>query len=219
MRNLKTFGLALVAVLAMSAVAASAASAEFTLGAGATKVTASQVGANFFYIEGGFVECTTAGGEGAAPASGSESLNFVPSYSGCNAFGLPADIKANNCNFELTTNGTVHVCEKGGAASGGPIEITVTSGGASVCTVTVAKQTPTTPVTIHNSGTSTTMDLLITATNITGIKYTVDGGGGKCGKVGAHADGEYEGDITITAEDNNKVHKDITHSTPTKKHP
>ena len=98
------------------------------------------------------------------------------------------------------------------------METTFTSGGVSVCTITFSKQTPTVPFTIHNSGTSTTMDLLVTMTNISDLKYTVDGTGGICGKVGAHADGEWEGDTTITAEDNSKVHKDITHSTPTK-HP
>jgi hypothetical protein len=213
MRNVKSLGIAVTAVLAMSAVTASAAQAEFTIGAGGNTVTATQIGINEFVVpESGQVECTTATGDASASGTVAD-LSFAPSYSGCTAFGQPANIATNSCIFTLTTNSTVHICQ-----SGGPSSITVTSGGASICTITVGAQTA--AMTLHNRTNAKTgkIDIEVT-TGITGMHYVVDNPNGNtgCPAGGTYADGEYFGSLTITAESTcaGNAAVDITHSTPT----
>jgi hypothetical protein len=217
MRSLKSLGIALAATLAMGAVASSAAQAEFTIGTGGNTVTVSQIGINEFFIPGfGPVECTSVTGD--ASASGTvASLSINPSYSGCTAFGQPADMNANSCIFTLTTNSTVHICQ-----SGGPITITVTSGGSAVCVVTVTAQTS--AVTLHNKTSilSGKMDIEVT-TGFTGIHYVIHNptNNSSCPPSGTYTNGTQQGSLTITAENTNagNAFVDITHSTPTKVHP
>ena len=94
MRNLKTLGLALVAAFALSAVVASAASAEtahFTvqgIGAGETAgVKGTQVGSptNTFTKNGLTMTCATATVTGKALSTGPEpsTITLEPTYSGC----------------------------------------------------------------------------------------------------------------------------------------
>jgi hypothetical protein len=216
MRNFKSLGLALAATLAMGAVASSAAQAEFTIGTGGNTVTVSQIGINEFFIPGfGPVECTSVTGDASASGTVAD-LTFILSYSGCTAFGQPLDIATDSCTFTLTTDSTVHICR-----SGGPLTMTVTSGGLSVCTLTFGAQTA--AVTLHNKTKAATgkMDIEVT-TGVIGLHYVVHNPNGNtgCPAAGTYTNGEYNGSLTITAENSSTgAAADITHSTPTKVHP
>jgi hypothetical protein len=111
-RNLKAFGLALVAVLAMSAVVASAAQAESTthkltsqtgvypLNLSATSVVGNEV----FNTAGGKVECK--GSYSASVGEATQAVTATPTYTECKAFGfVSAGVNMNGCSytFNLTT--------------------------------------------------------------------------------------------------------------------
>jgi hypothetical protein len=136
-RNLKILGLALASVLAMSAVAVSAASAvEFKSESSPTVLTGEQKeGTNeVFTTMGGTVTCENVTYVGSMSGTSSTELEVAPTYSGCTAFGFSTLIHVNGCKFKFTVVGSVHiVCPTGKA-----IEITAPG-----CTITVPTQTPT----------------------------------------------------------------------------
>ncbi len=121
-RNLKALGLAVVAVLAMSAVVASAASAEtgtVTAESYPAKLTSTQVGTNELSIGNGArkVSCTTATVSGELTAA-TTTLTLTPTYTNCTSTGaLPATVTLNGCDYLLhptkvtatTGTGTVDV--------------------------------------------------------------------------------------------------------------
>jgi hypothetical protein len=205
MRTLKTLGLTLGALLAMSGLFASGAQAlKFTVGNGATRTTFSKVKPLTFLYESGEVECGEESGEGSSASETTEEFVEEPIDGECEGQGFPIDTKMNKCTYDWTANGEVHLC-----ATGGPIETTLTSGGLSVCTITIAKQTVK-GVVYDNSGTPAAMDILVTM-NVKGVTYTVDGGKGKCGKEGLHpGGGQIIVETTLKAEDNNKNQKSLT---------
>ena len=114
MLNLKAFGLTLIAALAVSAMAASAASAvnhHFTAGAGEA-LTTEAIGEQV-------LEWTTGGGKGhkckkvsiekgTVPAGTTTSLGIVPKYDECETFGPAgsANLKQEGCEFVFTGNTT-----------------------------------------------------------------------------------------------------------------
>jgi len=113
MRNLKVLGLALVASFALSAVVASAASAEtahFTvegIGVGQTAGAAGgQVGTNTFTVNGLALQCTTATVTGKALSTGPEpsTVTLEPKYEGCKVLvaGLTKLVT-------VTTNGCAYI--------------------------------------------------------------------------------------------------------------
>lgn len=129
----KAFGLALVAVFAMSAVAASAASAtNFTAAEYPVDVTASQEGTHVFEIDSQKVTCETAEFNTVeSQTAASEELTVHPTYEDCTAFGfVEATVTTTGCNYVLNVNGDLDV-----ACSGGPITISVFT-----CKVTVGSQ-------------------------------------------------------------------------------
>ncbi len=119
-RNLKLLGLALGAVFAFSAMAASSASAvdTFTTSAGASD-TATGVGTdNEFKITGpeAFVKCTTAHFSGTI-TNGSAHATITPTYTGrlnetphgtkCDSFANgTSTVNMNGCDYELSGNTT-----------------------------------------------------------------------------------------------------------------
>jgi hypothetical protein len=106
-RNLKSLGLALVAVLAMSAVVASAASAAVEFTGTGTATGAQSAGNETFTTTAGTVQCDShfaveALGGGGLSGSAKE-VTVVPSYSNCVAFGfLGADVHENGCDYIFT---------------------------------------------------------------------------------------------------------------------
>jgi hypothetical protein len=107
-RNLKVLGLALIAVLAMSVVAASAAQAEPTmeLGAATAEIEGEQTTGHTFTVDGTSIECTTAKFTSGSVANGSTWVTAHPEYTGCTAFGfLNSSVNTTGCNYEAMANG------------------------------------------------------------------------------------------------------------------
>lgn len=150
LNKFKALGLALVAVLAMSALAASSASAEkFTSADGTTQtVTASDVGAeDVFIVNNSTLTCegeTFAGHLEAGKAT--TALTFDPNWVNCKTEGAASNnvtVTDNNCGiiFKTTPNGVEIEC-----GTGKVIEVHhYTAGSAhtsSTCTETIGAQVP-----------------------------------------------------------------------------
>jgi hypothetical protein len=142
-RNIKVFGLALVAVFAMSAVVASAASANAFMSEGnvTAAITANQIKGedHVFSVEGNKVECETAkfatSGEVASPTG---EITVHPTYSGCTAFSfVGASVTTTGCDYTLKVGGLIETGKYNGklnltcsgsnkiVISAGPCEATV----------------------------------------------------------------------------------------------
>jgi hypothetical protein len=172
MRKFKTLGLAMVAVLAMSAVVASAASAQFTANAYPTTGTAtSALGNDVFTVDGSSVEC--AGHFEGTLKEASTTLTVTPTYSNCKAFGFAsATVAMNGCDYLFhdvgsNTAGQVSVhCPAGK-------NIVITAGN---CVVDVGTQTPPLKtVTYGNAHPNVTVKA-----NVTGITANVTTDGFLC---------------------------------------
>ena len=182
-RNLKALGLAVVAVFAMSAVVASAASAqEGVLTVEGTQAIHAESSEHKFTSPAGTIECTKST-FAATVESGAASATITPSYTGtCTAAGAPATVDTNGCHFvidDVTTTGngdysaTVDIdCSTQEGSPG--IVVTAFAGsshGFKVCEITVPPQTGISPVTVSN-GAGETVVLSGTAT---GIAYSKKG--------------------------------------------
>ena len=169
-RKFKTLGLAFVAVLAMSAVVASASqAANFTASSyPASFTTESAKGNDTFKTEAGTVECK-AHFEGSLAAA-SESILVKPKYTECQAFGLAAEVTVGaNCYYQFTTSQEVHV-----VAVGGTCVIVIHT---ATCTTQLNPQTGLKTVDLNNNAATT--DITAQAT-VTGIAYEVTKDGFAC---------------------------------------
>lgn len=114
-RNIKALSLALVAVFAMSAVAAAGASAaeKFVAETSTAKVIAEQTGSaqHVFSVDGTEVKCSSAKFETASEvASPATSITVHPAYTGCTAFGfLEASVTTTGCDYKLFAAGGINV--------------------------------------------------------------------------------------------------------------
>jgi len=194
-RNLKTLGLALVAVLAMSAVVASAASAlQFTASKYPTTVTATTaLGNDVFTTEGGAVECE--GHFEGESKEASETMTIKATYTKCKAFGFAeASVNMNGCDYVFHSNGVVDLeCHKfnskGETEKTGPVIIT-----AGACEVQITTQTGLESVALSNNGLHIDAKADVTVTkNSPGIVYTVTKDGFLCpfGGTGSKTGGTY----------------------------
>lgn len=143
-------GLAVSAVLVMSAVlACSASAASFTASSYPANVTAEASSPYAYIIQGQAVECTRTHFQGSLVAA-SEQLSLTPTYEGCNAFGIAnSKVEVNGCAFLMTvgdgTTGSTHITCPAGK------EITVLSPGTNpLCILHIPPQTPTTNVFKYN---------------------------------------------------------------------
>lgn len=204
MRNPKTLGLALVAVLAMSGFGATVAQAAFTVGTGGTEVRVSQEGTNELLTGIGETSCESVTGHGEVSEGSTSGLPFTLSYSGCESLGLAADITLDGgCYIDITDNGIVHLCP-----TGGWLKITVTSAGVSVCTTLYHKQTMTTAA--YKNLIGSPMKVSFEGT-FTSMAYETEGGKGFCGTTGLHEDGEFIGNTRIEVVNGGGTGVDITH--------
>ncbi len=127
-QKFKSLGLTLAVLLALGAVAASAASAStprITVGGYPATITASQIGTNELVLEGGRkIECSTVSYSGTYTKAESEaatwSAKVTPSYSNCTAWILgnptPATVTVNSCFIEFTVTNFVNATEGSGPA-------------------------------------------------------------------------------------------------------
>lgn len=207
-RKLKAFGLAVVASLAMSVVAASASqAAEFHSGEAHTILNAAQSTTHVFTAGEGFggVTCSTATFAGTSTAATETEQTITPSYSGCkDSFGRTAHVAMNGCKYRFhattetaanTFSGNTDVlCEVGKS-----INITITPGGfLGECKVTIPGQENTGPITFHNVANGDVR----TDASASNVTNSTSGGFFNCGIAnGHHTAGTYNGDA-ITAGTN-----------------
>jgi hypothetical protein len=197
-RNLRVLGLAFVAVLAMSAVVASAAQAvpTFTASSYPATVTGSNtIGNEVFTTEGGNVECDShfVSNSISGPTS---TLTVTPTYTGCTAFGfLSATVNTEGCTYvfhatEKVSSGVYKHHVDVVCPSGQSIKVT-----AGTCKAEIKGQTGRTTVKTTNSGSSVTVQ-----PEVTNIAYTVTQDGFLCpfGGTGNKTDGKYTGDVLVS---------------------
>jgi hypothetical protein len=205
-RNLKALGLAMVAALALGAVAASAAQAashHVSVASFPAVVTAKDTVNTVFSITGGehTVECRTTKYEGTLPEEKNKEVTVTPTYSECQVdpiFGPSATVTVNHCAYVLkgVTDANGDAVAEVECAEGNEITITYTFPFTShVCTVHVTPQTPGGGVHYEQNGEK----IKIEAT-VTGIKYheTEDEAGSPCPNNFTGEDGTLNG--TVEAE-------------------
>ena len=171
-RNFKVLGLGLVAAFAMSAVLASAASAEFSSGSTPVTLTTTNVQTQKFQVkEGGTtVECTTLTLDNSTQTtSPSTTVTVEPTYGSCKElFGQKVTVDTNGCDYvfhsnKSSTTGTTDV----ECPSSTGIQITV----GSLCTYEIDTQTGLSSVSFTNNGSSTTGEVGIVP-NVKSISST-----------------------------------------------
>lgn len=181
MRNVKALGLAFVAVVAMSAVAASAAQAvpgEGHITTSETKAVVTGEGTNHVLSVGGTnVTCAVAKLEGTVQDIGQDptQLTFLestvtPTYSNCQFGGFAATVQMNGCKYKLV--GTAALTAQSqvvGCTSGKAITINA----AGFCTITIGNQAVLPHVTYTNDSGAVPHHVQAHIT-VGGVAYTRD---------------------------------------------
>jgi hypothetical protein len=208
-RNLKTLGVALCAVLALSVVVASAASAaNFTASSYSTTGTGeSKLGNDTFTTEAGTVECKSHF-QGTLAAS-STTLTVNAKYTECKAFGFAsATVTMGTCDYKFKEASAV-VSDKSTAKA----DVVCTGAeiikiSASTCKATVGAQSPGGTVSITNN--TAAGDVSVQA-NFTGINYTVTEDGFLCpfNGTGAKTGATYVQHEAITFDSTNGANIDV----------
>jgi hypothetical protein len=209
-RKFKALGLALFAVLAMSAVAASSASAGFKAGADHVVLTTSASAMQKFAPTAGGtdVECTTLKTDKGTINSATTKTTTVtvePTYSNCETFlGAATSVATNGCHYlfhspENSTTGTTDVV----CPEGKTIVISV----GSICRYTIGSQNNLGVVHFTNVGSGQTEEVEVEPT-VAGITSTRTTNDFFCPAGGST--GTYTGNSTITGEDVNGNHVPVT---------
>ena len=209
--NLKVLGLALVAVLAMSAIGASVASAD-DLASDSTPVTLTgkqSGGGDVLTTTAGTVKCKEINYTATNVATPTTTVDVTPNYpektsggeQNCTGFGFPATVATNGCTFrftigEATTGGFDIICP-----AGQEITATARSAGVTKCIVHIGAQNIAAGITYSNTGAAgTTREIDITA-NLAGTlayKHTTGAGIGDC--TAGSGSGSYTGAAIVTGE-------------------
>ncbi|HEU5252970.1 MAG TPA: hypothetical protein VFU16_06570 [Solirubrobacterales bacterium] len=187
--KLTKIAIALVAVLAMSAVVASGASAEFQLESNQENVqlVAEDNGAHVFTVDGQNVTCKKAEFESGIIKTPANTISGVNAkYSNCTAFGFAgATVNMGNCHYDFTTPEQINSHEytsKAMILCTGANNINVNSSVfGSECSVSIGQNTKNenlSHVIIHNT-TNTPKDLTLTIT-INEIQVTKNKDNGLC---------------------------------------
>jgi hypothetical protein len=203
MRKIKTLGLTLVAIFALTAVAASAASAhEVTAGAYEANVSAEQTNTNTLSNGVREVSCANATLTGALTAA-SPSLTITPVYTNCTGnAGVTATIDMNGCTYILTPTAASGIANnasiKVNCTGTNEINITIWATGKThtepkLCTLGVPLQT----ILGTYTNTATGISLAIAARTLT-VKR-LEGTALNCGAASTSA-GTYTGTIAATAK-------------------
>src|SRR4051794_36903178 len=203
MKHLKTIGLAILAIMAVSALGvASASAAEFHASVLGAKVSGEQVESHKFTLTGSSITCKVAKftGETEGTLSGGSyntpTTKAHPEYSECTAFGfLGATVDTTGCIYEFhAQTGTVDLksCTKGGI-------IVTASSAFGKCVMENPNQNGINGQSWVTGGTSPNRDITATA-NATNIKAKVTTSTGICPlTVGEHTNGTYTGTTTMKA--------------------
>jgi hypothetical protein len=210
-RNLKALLLAATAVLAVSAVGASAAQAALfhseinnpTLTVKTDGALNSKTAHQVFDAAGATVTAAGITGDGVAisPENGtSTSVTVDVSYEKPITFvGQEANVEMRGCDYTVTSHGTVSLTNSTGkSCATEPIVVSVPS---PPCTVTIGNAGGVNQnlhsIKFHNLGAGTNREVTIEA-NVTGITYHATGSG--CPLTGTRSDGNYTtGNAIVTA--------------------
>jgi hypothetical protein len=215
-RNLKTIGLALVAVFALSAVVASAASAQkiTTLGQSNVTLTGSGGEQKFVTGSGSEIKCTGVTTTVTGVNNEQAQITATPSYTGCSLTegGITREVQIdmNGCAYVFTSTGTIVHIE---CTAPNVIKVTAKIAGAFQECLDIHSQTPTTPNWTATNGTSgANMDFTIVS-GVSGITYERTG---SCKKAEAQENetnnAVYTGSVTVTCETAAAVMVDCTAS-------
>jgi hypothetical protein len=198
MKHLKTLGLAILALVAVSALSgvASASAAEFHATEKGVAISGEQATSHKFTITGSSVTCTTAKFTGTTEATASTTQKVHPAYEGCTAFGFAgAIVNTTGCQYNFhTQTGTVDLesCTNGGIT----IEV---NAGLGKCVTKVQNQTGINGQSWATGGSSPSRDITATssANNIAAETTTSTG---LCPlTVGKDTGGTYTGTTTMKA--------------------
>jgi hypothetical protein len=210
-RNLKILGLALTAIIGMSAMTVSIASASvFSSEKESTTLTGTQEkhlegGVNKndrFTTDGGIVECTSVAYKGTQVATTASTMTLAPTYSGCTFTGLAATVTMNGCTYVFSIIGTTTTGEVEIKCPTGK-EITIDIGPESTfrCVIHIPAQ-KLSGITYTNIGATTTREVTIAVNTGTTVKYseTAGTGSGTCMTSDNTTTGKYIGAATVTGE-------------------
>jgi len=207
-RNLKALGAAVLAVFAIGAVTASAASADplFHSEAADTFLTGSQgpVLQNVLTTDLGELKCETVTFKGTWGAQTNTTLTLKPQYAACELGEENAVVTENGCAFvfHLGNNTETLAASMDIECPDGRIEIHVPG-----CTTTVPPQVGLQQSKFTNEGAGATQ-AIIADLQIAGIHYVEHGEA--CANAGATTEnGTYAGRITVRGEDGGEEHVGI----------
>jgi len=207
-RNFKFFGVAVTALLAMSAMAVSSASAD-TFQSEENKVvtlTGSQEGTDVFTVQAGEVKCSSVKYTGTQATSPETTIKAKPTYSGCTFAGLAATVNTGVCEYVFhindaagDTTGTADI-----VCTSGEITVTAPSVGTAKCIVHVPPQNGLKTVTYKNvAGVGPTREITVEA-NLSEITYSQTKGTaetGNCATEDSKKTGTYVGKALVTGEE------------------
>lgn len=203
MRNLKIFGIALMAVLATSAVAAGAASAaDLTAEKYPATLTGKNTGASdVIATTAGNVSCKTTSYHGTISGPTTK-ISVAPIFGECTAFGFPATIDVNGCllvfNVGAGLTGDVDLS----CPAGQSMTITALAAGTAKCTAHLGSQSDiegTANFSVAGSG--TTREATVSA-SLKGLDYTHTKGTGigAC-TAGSATNGTLSAQASVTGEE------------------
>lgn len=206
--NLKTLGLALLAVLVLGSAATSTASAtpQFHFESGHTIITGQQTTANALAFDVGVVKCGVAQFGGTSAVFTTTTITLTPTFDNC-LLNEEEEVTFthNGCSFvfHLGANtehltGTMSI----ECPANEVIEID-----APECTITVPSQGNLGTVTFTNEGAEMTRSVVFDL-GIAGIDYAEDGAG-CANEEESTNNGTYTGKITVTGENTNGQHRGI----------
>ncbi|HEX6152579.1 MAG TPA: hypothetical protein VFZ19_03565 [Solirubrobacterales bacterium] len=212
-RKLKALGLALVAALALTAVMASTASAQYTSNKTHTILSGSQKEkTNDIFSAGegfGGITCENATFSGTSTNTNEASQVIQPNYQNCkDSFGRTVDVDngdaegKNKLTYTFTTTtletegGPTHVVNT--VHVSGLMTLTVTSGGSVICTVVIKSPQTNNGISYTNLGGTSGVE---TTTHATNVISTTSGGFFNCGvSNGEHKKGTYDGTAVVTGK-------------------
>ncbi len=205
-RYLKPLGL-LLPILAMSAVFASAASAnpQFHAELADTTLTASQTTANVFNFDRGELKCKSVKYTGTTAAATSTTMTLTPSYEECKLGGENATVTVNGCGYQFHLAAEEENFEASmdiECPAEKQLEIDIP-----FCTITIHPQAGLKKVTFTNEGEATTRSI-VADLGVTGFDY-VEHGFLCANETVTTNNGAYGGQFTITGENSEQVHKGI----------
>jgi hypothetical protein len=207
-RRLGMVGLALLATMALTAVLASAASAQFTSNKEHTILSGEQkTGTNdvFSFGEGfGGIACGIVRFHGTSVNKSEPTQVITPTYESCkDSFGRTVDMDNTGLTYTFTSG-----LNKGEVDVSGKMVLTVTSGGSVVCTAVVKSPQTNNGITFTSLGGTKGVE---TTSHETNTITTTSGGFFSCGiGNGEHKAGTYDGTSVITGKDTSGAAAEIS---------